>query len=728
MPTTEADLKQAAAVLRHLAAARIELTVQGTDLRVSAPKGALSDADRSQIREHKSALIQLLQDQAGSETSAIARTSRDRPGLSPLQERFWLLEKIESIGAANNVPIVLRFEGEVDRGALVRSLQTVIERHEALRTRIGTEAGQSFQIIEATLDPAWLGYADLSSLSEDACDAAAAERIEAVLQAPFDLDAGPLIRGELIELKPTECLLLIAIHHLITDGWSMDLFVAELRALYNADVAGEPCPLPPLSVQYADYAVWARQQMESPAILKQLEYWQEHLRDAPATLDVPTDFPRPAVQSFRGASFRFAYPNELLGALKGLAGREGATLYIILLAALQAFLGRLARQDDVIVGSPITNRPLPELEKLIGFFVNTLAFRADLAGAPSFHALLEQVKRVAIQAYANQDVPFEALVAAVRPIRDRSRSVLQVMLSLHNEPHRQPQFTGLSAHVDFVQTATAKSDLSFNFRETADGLLGRIEYATDLFTEASIQDIASRFKLFLQGIVADPDTPITRLPVTTDDERRQLIEWGAVDRVLHADRRIEGQPLQKLVGAVAAPPQAQLERAYVLGPDLQLLPPSWPGEIYLEWAPSAASPDPADPQWLASPFHPGRWLSRSGAVAAWQPGGRLNLMTQDGNSGPVPDGPATPGDQGSNALETPMEEMLARLWAEALQLEQVKPSDNFFTLGGHSIMGIEMIAQIFEQTGTAVPVKILFETQSLREMAAYVEREMEPSA
>lgn len=753
MADIEDDLNEAAKLLNRLTMEGIGVQVEDEDLRVSAPKRALDDELRSHIRSHKSAIIQLLKSRDSQENALMPRASRDRPCLSPLQERFWLLEKIEAVGAANNVPMMLRFKGNLDRQALARSLFAIVGRHEVLRTRIETEGGQPFQVIEPSLHPDWLRTSDLSGLQGEALETAVSEHVRTALWTSFDLEAGALIRTDLIKLAHDEHLLLVAMHHLVSDGWSMDVFVSELETFYNAfSPRGQssvvPLPplapsdpltplapvalqyLPPLGLQYADYAVWERRQQERPERIRQLEYWQRQLSGAPASFDIPTDYPRPDRQSFRGKSYRFAFPAELLRSLKALGRTEHATLFIILMAAKQAFLGRYSRQRDVIIGSPITNRPTPELEKLIGFFVNTLAFRANLNGDPSFQELLGQVKETAIQAYANQDVAFEAIVAAVRPVRDLSRSVLQIMLSLHNEPHRQPSLVGLATRLEVVETPTAKSDLNFNYHEAADGLLRcRVEYATDLFEEATIGQLLERFELFLKGIVSDPACPISQLPLINDKERSLLVEeWSDVQRIL-ASQGAQDPSLANILSLPLPQTQVRLEKAYVLDSNLQLTPPGWPGDLYLEWAiePLERHSDEVEKaQLIASPFHSRRWLFHTGNRAVWRSAGQLELQTFPDRISVAPLSSPTakmPVEASGAAFQSPIEAMLADIWMEALDIPQVSPHDNFFTLGGHSIIGMQVIARIYERTGISVPVRILFEAQCLREMAASIEQE-----
>ncbi|MGH7360617.1 MAG: condensation domain-containing protein, partial [Candidatus Methylomirabilales bacterium] len=352
--------------------------------------------------------------------------------LSFAQERLWFLEQLEGPSATYNIPVALRLEGPLAVGALERSLKEMVGRHEGLRTTFPTVEGVAVQVIAA--EPAVrLPVVDLEGLS------AAAQRAEVRRLAaeeagcPFDLARGPLLRVCLLRLGEEAHGLLLTLHHIISDGWSMEVFIRELSALYRAFSLGAPSPLAGLPIQYADYAEWQRRWLEGEVLAGQLAYWQKQLVGAPALLELPTDHPRPPVQSFRGATVAFRLESELTQALKGLSQRAGVTLFMTLLGAFVTFLSRYSGQEDVVVGTPIANRNRRETEGLIGFFVNTLVLRVDLAGNPSFEALLGRVRAVALEAYAHQEVPFERVVEAVQPERNLSHSPLfQVMLVLQN--------------------------------------------------------------------------------------------------------------------------------------------------------------------------------------------------------------------------------------------------------------------------------------------------------
>ena len=344
----------------------------------------------------------------------------------------------------------------------------------------------------------------------------------------FALTQPPLLRMALYRVAETTHLLVVVIHHIVTDGWSMAVLCRELGALY----AGHGASLPVLPVQYPDYALWQRERLQGAVLERQLAYWRTQLADL-TTLELPTDHPRPPVQSHRGACHPLALSAGLTAALKQLSQRERVTLYMTLLAAFQVLLARYSGQDDIAIGSPIAGRSQRELEGLIGFFVNTLVLRSDLSGNPRFRDLLARVRETALDAYAHQELPFEKLVEELSPERDMSRNpLIQVMFALQNVPHAELTLPGLETTRLDLDTTTAKFDLTLSLTEQPEGLSGVIEYATDLFDATTIARLAGHFTTLLEGIVADPETPIAELPLLTAAEREQLlVQWNdtAVD-------------------------------------------------------------------------------------------------------------------------------------------------------------------------------------------------------
>ncbi|HEY4961300.1 MAG TPA: amino acid adenylation domain-containing protein, partial [Terriglobales bacterium] len=387
--------------------------------------------------------------------------------------------------------------------------------------------GRPVQIVATSLQVPLI-LVDLSKMRDPAKEAQVAAAEEA--RTPLDLKNGPLLRTKLLRLGPADHVLLVTTHHIVFDGWSRRILVSDLAALYSAFCAGQASPLPDIPLQYADYAVWQRNHLQGENLGKLLEYWKRQLADAPATLDLPTDRPRPAVQSFRGAVRTFAFPKALSSGVAITSRWFGVTPFMTLMAGFQALLSRYSGQNDIVVGVPIANRNRAEVEGLIGFFANTLTLRTSLAADPTFRELLERVKDTALGAYAHQDMPFERLVEELRPERSLSYNPLfQVLFSLQNASKRAFELSGLQLQpLGGVAGTTAKFDLSFFLQEDAAGLTGRIEYNTDLFDSATIDRMLRHYQVLLEGAFADPDVRISRLPLLTNEERQQVLtEWNA---------------------------------------------------------------------------------------------------------------------------------------------------------------------------------------------------------
>nr|QEO74483.1 condensation domain-containing protein [uncultured bacterium] len=475
------------------------------------------------------------------------------------QQRLWFLNQLEPGSTAYNVPAAVRFSGTLDRGALERCLREIIRRHETLRTTIGVEGGQPVQIIAQPPGPGrpLLREVDLSGLAEGQGRSAEVLRLaREEAGRPFDLERGPLVRATLLRLGEGEHVLLLTMHHIVTDGWSMGILLDEISALYGAYVRGEESPLSELPIQYADYAAWQRENLRGEALERQLSYWREQLRGAPATLELPTDRPRPPVQTFRGAQEPFALSRELSERLKALSQREGATLFMTLLAVFQTLLYRYTAQEDILVGTPIANRRRTEIQGLIGFFVNTLVMRGRVNGRMRFRELLAQVRRDALDAFAHQDVPFEMLVEELRPNWGLSYNPLfQVMFLFQNAPRSSLKLPGLTLTDLEVDSGGSKFDLSLSMIETPAGLSGFIEYSRDLFEAQTVRRMLGHFESLLEGVVAEPDGRLRDLPLLTAGERRQLlVEWNDTRRSYPKDRCVHElfeEQAAKRPGAVA---------------------------------------------------------------------------------------------------------------------------------------------------------------------------------
>jgi amino acid adenylation domain-containing protein len=456
--------------------------------------------------------------------------------LSSAQERLWFLDRLQPGSAFYNIPVALRLSGALDVRAMERALGDVVRRHEALRTTFGERDGAPVQTI-APFRGFVLPVEDLSALDADAREAQAARRAADDAASPFELATGPLLRASLLRLDADEHVLLLNFHHVISDGWSTGVFFRELSALYAAHRDGTDAPLPDLPIQYADYAAWERGRLRGGALERQLEYWRERLADAPALLELPADHPRPAVQSYRGGRERGELFGALVDRLAALARGEGATLYMVLLAAFQVLLGKYAATDDVVVGSPIAGRTRPETEGLIGFFVNTLALRTDLSGDPDFRELLRRARAVTLGAYEHPDVPFERLVEELRPERSLGHSPLvQVMFALQDADPWEGGLPGLRVHPLDTETRTTKLDLVLQLIPTAaGGLRAELEYAADLFDAGTARRMLIHLTRVLEQAAAHPDRPLSAIDLLGEAEsHRMLVEWNGTEETYPA--------------------------------------------------------------------------------------------------------------------------------------------------------------------------------------------------
>ncbi|NPC83460.1 amino acid adenylation domain-containing protein, partial [Pyxidicoccus fallax] len=548
-------------------------------------------------------------------TDAAPLTRQPREGVLPLsfaQQRLWFLDQLKPGSASYNIPAALRLSGPLHVEALRRAFEELVRRHEALRTTFSTSHGAPQQLIHPP--PAWsLPVVDLSSLPDDQREPQARALAAQAAQRPFHLSSGPLLRTELLKLGDSEHLLLLCMHHIVSDGWSTGVLVREVAALYEAFLHGQPSPLPELPVQYADYALWQRQWLAGPVLQAQLDYWRQQLHGAP-TLALPTDKPRPAFQSHRGAAFSFSLSASLTDALTQLAHESGATLFMVLMASWQVLLSRYSDQTDLCVGTPIAGRTRQETEPLIGFFVNTLVLRARLEGDPTFTQLLAQVKDSALAAFAHQDVPFEQLVDELGVVRDLSRSPLfQVAFALQNAPVPPPALSGVRVEPVLADSGTSKFDLTLVMMEHAGALEASFEYCVDLFELASIQRLAGHFVSLLEGIASNPFRSLSQLP-----------------------------------------PEAPLQ-----------LPPLRPQPLTASEAP------------------PSEFL----------------------------------------APRTPVEQSLAAIWSEVLEVPAPGVHDNFFQLGGSSLSSVLMLARVEESFGTEVRLERFFQSPTIASLAAALQSE-----
>lgn len=479
--------------------------------------------------------------------TAIARTGPIP--LSFAQQRLWVLAQLEPDSTAYNIPIALRVKGALDLAALERSFHAVVDRHEALRTRFHSLNGVPMQVV-GPARPFTIPLIDLQHLPEERREQAATRLAAVEAERPFDLRYGPLLRVSLIRLRPHEHLLLLTLHHIVSDAWSAHVLVQELTALYAAAVERRPASLPDLPLQYADVAQWQRAWLSGPVLERELGFWKTVLGGDLPVLTLPTDRPRPAVQTSHGAMVTATMKPALAEDLRAVSRRMGATLYMTLLSAFFILLARVAGQSDLIVGTPIANRTRKETEGLIGFFVNTLAIRTQLSQQTTIADVIAAVREACLEAYAHQDTPFEKLVDVLQPSRDVSRSpIFQAMFDLQNAPVADLQVSGLEFEAIEVETTTAKFDLSMTVQEANDGLIVGLEYNTDLFEAATVTRLLHQYELIAASLVRDIRMPVGSLPLLTSGERHVLL---SVNRAgLSSDHPL---PLARLI-------EQQVERA-----------------------------------------------------------------------------------------------------------------------------------------------------------------------
>ncbi|HET9713868.1 MAG TPA: condensation domain-containing protein, partial [Pyrinomonadaceae bacterium] len=450
--------------------------------------------------------------------------------LSFAQQRLWFLQQMNLQSSAYNMPVASRLLGRLDVKALEEALNEIVQRHEVLRTTFQMVDAQPMQVISARGALA-LPLLDLTHLPQTAREAEAHHLALENLNQPFDLVNGPLLRARLLRMNVEDHVLLLTMHHIISDGWSISVLVNELVALYNSFSLGVPSTLANLPIQYADYAQWQRSWLTGKVFDVQLDYWKKRLEGAPPILEVPTDRPRPSIQSFRGSLEHFTVAEDVVRGLRELCREEGATMFMVLLAAFQALLHRYARQDVIVVGTPIAGRNRQELEGLIGFFINTLVMRADFCDDLRFRQLLAQVKETALGAYAHQEFPFDKLVEELQPQRDLSHMpVIQAMFALQNTPDESIELPGLTIKPVNVESGTARFDLSLNVWESGPRLTGYLSYRTDLFDAATIKRMLAHFQTLLESIVNHPDKRVSALSLLLEHERKQLLHgWNPSD-------------------------------------------------------------------------------------------------------------------------------------------------------------------------------------------------------
>uniref|UniRef100_UPI003B3A87C7 condensation domain-containing protein n=1 Tax=Longimicrobium sp. TaxID=2029185 RepID=UPI003B3A87C7 len=603
------------------------------------------------------------QDAAAPPLRRVARHG-DAPA-SYQQERLWFLDRLEG-GGVYHLPATHRLHGPLDAEALRRAVEALVHRHETLRTGLPEVDGAPVQRILPP-GPVALPRIDLAPLADGEREARMGRVAQDHAKRPFDLERGPLFRATLVRLAPDEHVLLTCVHHAVADGWSSGVLWRDLSALYAAFAGGQPPALPPLPVQYADYAVWQREWLRTDTLDRQLAWWRGRLAGAPTRLELPLDRPRPPGQPHAGAAEGLQLPRALPAGAVALGRGEGATLFMVLMAAFAVVLGRLAGDDDVVVGTPVAGRTRAELEGLIGPFLNNLALRTDLSGDPPFRALLRRVREGTLEAYAHQDVPFERVLDAVQPERSRAHTpVFQVMLNLFNFAADEKRLEGVRVEGAGAGTqASSKLDLTLYAGESPDGLGLHCLYNPHLFDAGRMRALLWQVAAVLRQAVEDPDCPLSALSLHT-----------AAD-----PERAAGLTLRTAAGA-----------------------PVGIGEVARVWSDEAGMPTGQ-----LGRLQPDGSVVLLGDAEAW----RARRLPAARTTSAAPEAVFAPS---VNEAERAM----AQVWSEVLDVGRVGMDDDFFALGGHSLLAVRLLARVRRRFGRVLPLDELFRSPTPRALAAAV--------
>ena len=509
--------------VNHLHALGVDLRCENDRLKCSAPAGVLTPELSNEIKLRKSELIEFLNEALASASDAEQPILPvGRAGNQPLsiaQRSLWFVDQMMPGLQGYNLPSVFKLTGPLEVDVLERSLTEFVSRHEILRATYSVENGEPVQVIappkNITLD--CVEMTDKAPVTSETFF----PLLRTETKIPFNLSEGPLYRTKLIRLGAREHVLFWMTHHMVWDGWSFDIMWDELAAIYPAFSKGQPCPLMPMTIQYGDFARWQQERLKRKDMEKQLEFWRKQLSGDLQALKMPLDKPRPSVRSYRGGRVRLDIPKSLVDSLKALGDEEGATLFMVLLAAYYVILYRYSGQKDISIGSPMWGRERPETEKLIGFFTNTVVLRANLEGDPSFREVVRRVKKVFFDAYANQTIPFERIVEQLPEI---SKTPLFQTLFTYQDARKRPlQMDEIKIEqLPAPQTDTASFDILLWFKETQTELMGRLDYNSDIFEHATMERLMQRIQILFATVVKNADLSIYSIPIMTDEEQRRL--------------------------------------------------------------------------------------------------------------------------------------------------------------------------------------------------------------
>ncbi|NET03598.1 MAG: non-ribosomal peptide synthetase [Symploca sp. SIO2B6] len=526
-------------LMSHLRSLDIKLSVNGERLECDAPSGALTQTLKLEIAERKLEILKFLKNLSTSSTQQpiLPVSRKENLPLSFAQQRLWNLDQLEPGSSVYNLPVAFRLTGLLNLAALEKSLNAIVERHEILRTIFKAVEGQPFQVISPEI-PSILSVVDLRDLSQSQLEIHAKQLITKEALQPFDLAQGPLWRVKLLRLAEEEHVLLLVMHHIISDGWSFKVFFRELTAFYEAFCADKPSSLSNLPIQYADFAHWQQQWLSGEVLASELEYWQQQLGGNLEALQLPIDKARASLKTYQGARQFLVVNQKLTEALKLLSRQQGVSLFMTLTAAFKTLLHRYTGQEDIILCSPVACRDRLETEELIGYFNNIVLLRTDLSGDPSFPELLTRVRKVASGAYDHQDVPFQKVVELPNLV---STPLSRAMLVLQNTSTEPPELQGITVSSFDVGNGTANFDLSVSFEEQGGELRGVLDYKTDLFNTSTIEQIVRNFQALLETIVVNPEQKLSELPIFRESSTGQSFDESGYLNGSHSDSKESGE-------------------------------------------------------------------------------------------------------------------------------------------------------------------------------------------
>lgn len=678
---------------------------------------------RSIFEHHNvAALAKLIEGAARSQAPPFQQVSREEPlPLSFAQENIWFHSKIETDPSLYNIAVALKLKGQLNLEALQTSLGKIVSRHEILRTRFPEVNGAVLQQIAPAVET------HLPVLETSAGELTG--MLQQRAREAFNLRSGPMVRFFLLRLNHQEHILLAVLHHMVCDGWSLGVMVRELSVLYSGFSAGTAPSLPALPLQYADFAVWQRAWLQGEVLRQHLEYWKERLAGL-EPLELPTDWSHPQ-NPVAGATQRVLMPRELTGQLRIFSRQQGVTLFMTLLTGLKVLLHRYTGRSDFSVGTPIANRNRAEIEPLIGCFVNSLVLRTLFSPNDSVADLLMQVREVSLQAYAHQDLPFEKLVAEMTPGRDSKVSPLfQVLFVMQNAPLALDSWGEITVEPIVLDTATAKFDLTLALREIGGALEVVLEYREQMFSRERIQRLLGHYQTLLEGIIADQQASISRIEILNRVETEQLLLDGTRSWQEVAESKWVLDLFQEQSGLQPQAMGSVQPRIYILDPQLNLVSRGIAGELYigglLEQEP-LRKPDLNPERLLVDPFSsaPGTKMYGTGKPARWSSAGKLELSEpKEHNMKIVEDSSAKLEEEPIGPDANPMtltEQMIAAAWSRVLGVKNIQREDNFFDLGGHSLVILRVFAQLEMLVGFEIPVRTIFEFPVLKNLAVCID-------